>query len=304
MKVIITGGTGLIGSALARSLVSDGHEVVILTRSPQERPDSVPAAARLVGWDARTGEGWSDEVEDADAIVNLAGATLGPEGGLWTRSRKKAILQSRTRATDAVVDALQRASRRPAVLIQGSGIDHYGAHDDEIITEKAPPGTGFLAEVTQVWEATSAPVEALGVRRVVIRTGIVLSAKGGTLTLLALPHKLFVGGPLGSGEQYLAWIHLDDVVAAIRFLIDHEECEGAFNLVAPNPVTNRTFSTILGKVMGRPSLVPVPGFMIKLVLGEMSALALEGRRAVPAALNDAGYEFRFPNLEGALRDLF
>jgi uncharacterized protein len=303
VKVLITGGTGLIGSALARSLVGEGHDVVVLTRDPSKRVPSLPSAVRLVEWDAESGEGWSNELEGADAIVNLAGESLGPEAGLWTESRKRRIRQSRLGATGAVVDAIRRVDQKPRVLVQSSAVGYYGTHGDEAITEGAPAGTDFLASVVQDWEAASEPVDAMDVRRVLPRTGVVLSKRGGTLQLLSLPFKLFVGGRVGSGEQYLPWIHIEDEVRALRFLLEHEETEGAYNLTAPNPVTNREFGNVTGKVLGRPSLFPTPGFMLKMVLGEMSMLVLEGQRAVPRKLQEAGYEFRFPNLEGALRDL-
>lgn len=303
MKVIITGGTGLIGSALARNLATDGHEIVVLTRDPSQKVPQLPTSARLVRWDTETGEGWSEEAEGADAIVNLAGETIGPQAGLWTTERKRRILQSRTNAAAAVVDAIRRTDQKPRMLLQMSGIDYYGTHADEQITEKAPAGSGFLADVTRAWEAGSEPVEALGVRRAVARTGVVLAKRGGTLDLLALPFKLFVGGKLGSGNQYMSWIHIEDEVAALRFLIENEGASGPYNLVAPNPVTNKELASTLARVMGRPSFFPTPAFMLKLVLGEMSALVLEGQRALPARLQEAGFEFQFPNLEGALRDL-
>jgi uncharacterized protein len=303
VKVLITGGTGLIGSALARSLVGDGHEVVVLTRDPSKRVPALPDSARLVEWDAESGAGWSAELEGADALVNLAGESLGPEAGLWTDSRKRRIRESRLGATGAVVDAIRRVDQKPRVLVQMSAVGYYGTHGDEAITEGAPPGTDFLASVVQDWEAASEPVDAMGVRRVLARTGVVLSKRGGTLQLLSLPFKLFVGGRVGSGEQYLPWIHIEDEVRALRFLMENSATEGPYNLTAPNPVTNREFGNVIGKVLGRPSLFPTPGFMLKVVLGEMSMLVLEGQRAVPRKLQEAGYEFQFPNLEGALRDL-
>jgi hypothetical protein len=303
MKVIITGGTGLIGSALARDLAKDGHEVVALTRDPAKPTPQLPASARRVRWDATSAEGWVQEAKGADAIVHLAGETISPEAGLWTAERKRRIRQSRVDSTRAVVEAIRQTTQKPGVLIQGSAIGYYGPHGDETIMEGAPPGSDFLGDLAKEWEAASLPVEDMGARRALIRTGIVLSNGGGSLKFMALPFKLFVGGPLGSGRQYWPWIHIDDEVGAIRFLIENAEARGPFNLTAPNPVTNKEFAATTGKVLGRPSLFPAPAFAIKLVLGEMSTLVLDGQRAVPHALQQAGYEFHFPNLEGALRDL-
>jgi uncharacterized protein len=303
MKVIITGGTGLIGSALAHSLTKDGHDAVVLTRDPAKPTPQLPSNARKVQWDGKTAEGWMQEADGADAIVNLAGETISPEAGLWTTERKRRIRQSRLDAANAVLDAIHQATTKPKVLIQSSAVGYYGTRDDEVILEGAPAGNDFLADVGKVWEAASAPAEEMGVRRVLIRTGIVLSDKGGTLKFAALPFKLFVGGPLGDGKQYWPWIHIDDEVGAIRFLIENPNTSGPFNLTAPNPVTNKEFAATASKVLGRPGFFPTPAFVLKTVLGEMSTLVLDGQRAIPRALQEAGYEFQFPNLEGALRDL-
>lgn len=303
MKVIITGGTGLIGSALAHSLVKDGHDVVILTRNASKPVKSLPSAARLVKWDAKTGEGWYGEAEGADAIINLAGATIDPTGGLWTESRKKVIRESRVKAGEAVMDAIRRATEKPKVLIQSSAIGYYGVHDDEIITETSPTGSDFPASVCRDWEASTAEVESMGVRRVVLRTGIVFAKEGGALPVLTLPFKLFAGGPVGSGQQYLSWIHMDDEIHAIRLLLEDSTTHGAYNLTAPNPICQKDFAKVAGKVLNRPSFIPTPAFAIKLVLGEAATFALDGQRVLPKALEDKRFEFRFPNLEGALRDL-
>lgn len=302
MKVLITGGTGLIGSALADSLVKDGHQVVVLTRNPNRKLNGL-GAVRLLKWDGRSGEGWSQELEGADAIVNLAGESIAPQAGRWTAERKKRIKQSRIDVTKAVVDGIRRVSQKPAVLIQGSAVGYYGTHDDEIIRENAPAGNDFLADVVKEWEAVSQPVEAMGVRRVLARTGVVFAKEGGPLPVLALPFKMFVGGPVGSGRQYLPWIHIDDEVAAIRFLIENDKASGPFNFTAPNPITNKEFAQVMGRVLGRPSFFPTPGFIMNLMLGEASTLALDGQRAVPNALQKAGYRFKFSHAESALRDL-
>lgn len=303
MKVIITGGTGLIGSALAKSLVKDGHEVVVLTRNASKPAKGLPQEARLVQWDAKTGEGWYQEAEGADAIVNLAGATVSPQGGLWTESRKKVIRDSRVNAGQAVVDAVRRTTNKPKAVLQSSAVGYYGTHDDELITETSPSGKDFLASVCRDWEASTAEVEAMGVRRVLLRTGVVFDDDDGSLGLMILPFRLFAGGPIGSGNQYIPWIHIDDEVSAIRFLIEDQTAQGPFNLTAPNPVTNKEFAKVAGKVLSRPSFFPTPAFALKAVLGEAAIIATDGQRVIPRALQDKRFEFRFPNVEGALRDI-
>ena len=298
-RIIITGGTGLIGQALSGLLAASGYDVVVLSRDPASASD-IPPGVRVAGWDARTSQGWIGLANGALAIVNLAGASL---RRWWTAGNKRLIRESRLRVGRAVVDAVERASTKPQVVIQASGTGAYGPRGDEIITEEADFGDGFLGRTAKAWEASTAAVEEHGVRRAVIRSGVVLSTEGGAFPLLALPHRLFVGGPLGSGDQWLPWIHMEDEVRAIRFLIENEDAQGPFNLSAPNPVTNARFSRALGRVMGRPSYLRVPGFLVRLVLGEMSTVVLDGQCAVPQRLLDQGFTFRFSELKPALQDL-
>ena len=300
MRTLITGGSGLIGRALAGELAAAGHEVLVLTRDP-ERAGTLPSGARAVAWDARTAAGWGTLADGARAIVNLAGENLG--AGRWTEERKRRIRERRLDAGRAVVEAVRAAAQPPSVLIQASAVGYYGPRGDEPLPESTPPGNDFLAGLAREWEASTAPVEALGVRRAVIRTGVVLSPQGGALPQLLPPFRLFVGGPLGSGRQGVPWIHLEDEVGAIRFLIEQDGAAGPFNLAAPNPPSNAEFSRALGKVLGRPALLPAPALALRLLLGEMATVVLNGQRAVPQALLAQGYSFRFPDLEGALRDL-
>jgi hypothetical protein len=306
MRVVITGGTGLIGQRLVKSLAEDGHQVVILSRNPhQDGP--LPATVSFAKWDAKTAEGWAQQVDDADAIVNLAGESIAGDGFLparWTPDRKRAIVNSRVNAGKALIEAMRKAVNKPAVLIQSSAVGYYGPRKAEEITEDTPAGKDFLADVCKQWEASTAEAEAMGIRRAIIRTGVVLSTQGGALPRQSFPFRLFAGGPLGSGKQYYPWIHIDDEIAAIRYLIDNPAASGAYNLTAPNPVTNAQFSRALGRVMKRPSIVPVPGFSFKLLFGEVSTVLLDGQRAIPARLKEMGYDFRFPQPEGALHDLF
>ncbi len=300
MRVIITGGSGLLGRALARNLVADGYEVIVLSRGPQ-RVAGLPDGVRVQGWDGRTAEGWGHLAEGAHAIINLAGESIA--GGRWTAERKRAIVQSRTDAGGAVVQAVRTAAIKPQVVIQASGVGYYGPHGDEVLTEAAGPGSDFGAQVCIQWEAATAPVEALGVRRAVIRTGVVLSPDALALQRLMLPYRFFVGGPLGSGRQWFSWIHVADYVAGVRFLMDRTDASGAFNLSAPAPLRNAEFGAVLGRVMGRPSWFPVPALAMRLLFGEMATVLLDGQRVIPQRLLDLGFRFRFGEAEQALRDL-
>jgi len=306
MRVIITGGSGLIGRALTENLAQDGHEVIILSRNPA-KVSGLPTGAQAVAWDASTSAGWGSLVEGSHAVVNLAGESLKGTGFLpnrWTQRRKKEVRQSCLDAGAAVVQAVQAASHRPQVVVQASAVGFYGPLGVEAATEQAgPPGQDFLAGVCAGWEASTAGVEAMGVRRVIARTGLPLSLKGGAFPLLLLPFRLFTGNTFGSGRQYYPWIHFDDHVAALRFLIDSPQASGPYNLSAPNPATNREFAHTLGRVMRRPTWLPVPRFALQLALGEVSTVVMDGQRAVPEKLMKEGFKFGFPNLEPALKDL-
>lgn len=299
MRVVITGGTGLIGQALSASLAADGHDAIVLSRSPERAP-AMTDGVHLVRWDARTANGWDTLADGAEIIVNLAGASLRRR---WTPRNKQLIRDSRLNAGRAVVDAVKRADAKPRAVIQASGAACYGPRGDEIITETAEFGDGFLGRTAAQWEASTAPVEAFGVRRAIIRIGIVLSTEGGAFPLLALPYRLFVGGPIGPGDQWLPWIHMEDEVRAIRFLIDNQAAEGPFNLSAPEPLTNLEFGRTMARVMGRPALFRVPAFAVRLALGQMSTVVLHGQRAIPKRLLHLGFTFRFPQAQAALRDL-
>lgn len=307
MRVIIAGGTGVIGRRLANDMARDGHEVIVLSRSPK-LVEGLSAAVRVEGWDARTSGGWGALADGAGAIVNLAGANLAGDGFLptrWTDERKRLLVESRVNAGRAVVAAVAQAAKKPAVIIQASAVGYYGprANSDDV-AEGAPPGDDFPARLCVDWEASTQPVEALGVRRAVIRSGVVLSFRGGALQRMALPFSLFVGGPFGSGQQPFPWIHPADEIGAIRFLIHRAEASGAFNLTAPHLLTNAEFSRALGRAMSRPSLLPVPGFAFKTAFGEVASILLTGQRAVPARLLELGYEFQFPEVNAALADLY
>jgi hypothetical protein len=300
MRIIISGGTGLIGRQLAASLHKDKHEVIVLSRNPNQAT-KLPAGVRVERWDGHSAAGWGQWADGAGAIVNLAGA--GIADSRWSDERKSEIVASRVDAGKAVVEAVQAASVKPAVVIQSSAVGYYGSRDSEVLTEQSQPGNDFLADVCIQWEQSTEAVEAQGVRRAVIRTGIVLSTEGGALPKMLLPFKFFAGGKLGSGQQYFPWIHMADEVAAIRFLIDNAQASGPFNLAAPNPPTNADFVKAVGQAMGRPSVMPAPGFALKAAFGEMSTVLLDGQRAEPQRLLALGYRFRFTDPVAALKDV-
>lgn len=299
MNVLIAGGSGLIGSSLTQALLQAGNKVWILSRSPERV--RLPAGAQAVGWDAATTQGWGEWIEHVDAMVNLTGENLG--AGRWTATRRARFYSSRVDSGKAILAAIAQAASKPKVLIQSSAIGYYGNGGDRELDESSPAGSDSLAQLCVDWENSTRAVEELGVRRVVIRTGVALAPDAEVFKRLSLPFRLFVGGPVGSGRQWLAWIHMTDVIAAIQFLIENPAAQGPYNLTAPQPVRNADFGRLLARVMRRPYWMPVPAFALKLVLGEMSRLVLDGQRAVPRRLLEAGYPFRYSQLETALHSL-
>jgi len=309
MNVLISGGTGQIGKALVEALLEDGHQLTVLTRNPEKARGQFPAQVQPILWDGRDTGDWAQQVETSDAVINLAGASIAGENlaailtKRWTPAYKGLIRTSRVAASQALVNAIQAASHKPKVFIQASAVGYYGPRTEADIPESTPAGTDFLAQVCRDWEKATAPLEDLGIRRVIVRTGLVLSTQGGILPIMLLPTRLFVGGPLGSGKQAVPWIHLADEVSAIRFLLENPEARGAYNLTAPNPVPQREMAEIAGQVLKRPSWFPTPALALKLALGEKASLVLEGQNARPHHLLAAGFQFRFENLDAALEDL-
>ena len=299
MRVIITGGTGLIGRSLAEHLTADGCAVVVLSRRPGSR--TLPKGVREVHWDGRSASGWGHLAAGADAIVNLAGAPIA--SGRWTNARKRMILQSRVDAGSAVVAAVRAAVKKPLVVIQSSATGYYGPRDDTPVSERTSPGGDFLASVCTAWESSTDALETLGVRRAVIRIGVVLHANGGALPRMMLPFRFFLGGRLGGGEQGLSWVHIEDVVRAIRYLMDTSSAKGVFNLCAPGSVSNARFAGVLGTVMRRPSWLPVPSFALRFLFGEMSSVLLTGQFIIPERLLALGFSFQFPGIPEALKDM-
>ncbi len=299
MKIVIAGGSGFLGRPLSWELAARGHEVVVLTRGAARTDRGV----RHVTWTADDTPGlWQAEIDGADGVVNLAGAGIADKR--WSAARKQALRDSRVLATRGLVSAIRGAAARPRVLLSGSAVGFYGPQPDDgpALDESAPPGSDFLSTLAVDWEAEAHAASALGCRVVILRTGIVLARDGGALRKLIPPFRFFVGGPIGSGRQALSWIHRDDWVALVVWLLRHDEATGVFNGTAPEPATNAVFSTALGRALGRPSWLPMPGFALKILVGEMAGPALlAGQRVVPQRALAMGFTFQFPEIMAAMR---
>lgn len=306
MKIVIAGGSGFLGQALVRALEADGHDLIVLSRTlPSERSSGtvdLERSARVVTWtpDGKTGL-WAAAVDGAHAVINLAGDSIA--NGRWSGRKKRRIFDSRVRATRSLAGAIARAPAPPPLFLSGSGVGYYGPCGDEVVTEAHPAGRDFLAGVCAQWEQEARRAASDQTRVVCIRTGLVLDKHQGALPRMLLPFRLGVGGRLGSGRQYMPWIHRQDWVDLIRFLLKVPSASGPVNATAPTPVPNAEFTRILGRVLRRPTLLPAPGFALKLMLGEMAgALLLSGQRAVPAEAERLGFTFNYPDLDGALRE--
>jgi len=296
MNVMIAGGSGFLGRALTKSFLADGHKVFVLTRDAH-----AAEGAQAIQWDAKTTNGWGHRVNEMDVVIHLAGQTLASYP--WTTSTKRAIYDSRVLSGLALTQAVLEARQRPSVFVQASGINHYGLRGD-LADESTPPADDFLAQLTVQWENATKPVEELGARRIVIRSAVVLAKNEGIAPLMALPVKLFIGGPLGDGKFAMPWIHINDWVGATRYLINDKNAHGAYNLIAPTPTSNADFMRALASVLRRPYWFPTPAFLLRILLGEMSVLVVEGRFAQPKRLVEAGYQFQFEDAREAFVDLF
>lgn len=299
MKILITGGTGFVGSFLTARLVRDGHEVTILIRSEDEAKTGSRDALFIVGDPMAAGR-WQEKVGNFDAIINLAGASIFSR---WTVEQKRIIRESRIRTTKNIVESMVAGPGRAATLLSTSAVGYYGFHGDEELTEDAPPGDDFLASVAKDWEAEALMAQQKGARVCITRFGIVLGTNGGALGQMIPLFRRFMGGPIGSGKQWFSWIHAQDLVEAFSFLLNRPELSGPFNVCSPQPVTNRDLANAIGKALHRPSFLPAPGFMIRLVLGEFGSVILKGQRVLPRRLLENGFVFQHPEINAAISSI-
>ena len=299
MNILVTGGTGFIGRALRRSLSQHGHRVTVLTRKERVASDLFGTLFAKVEWNGREPGAWEELLEGADAVINLAGAPIAD--ARWTEARKRLLTESRVQLTRRLVDAMSRRSAKPRVLISASGIGYYGPSDDRVLTEAAPHGEGFLVDLCLAWEAEARRAETFGTRVVLLRTGMVLEGDGGAFPKMLLPFRLFVGGPILPGTQWVSWIHRDDHIGLIEWALTTPSVSGPLNLVAPEPERMQWFCTTLGQVLRRPCWLPVPETVLSLALGELGTVMTTGQRVTPQKALAGGYVFRYPALEPALR---
>ena len=300
MKVFITGGTGFVGTGLTQKLAQEGNEVTLLTRSIKSHPAALQGVSYVEGDPTQKGR-WQEKVADHDVVINLAGASIFRR---WSDTAKKLIWDSRIQTTQNLVEALSARKGKETHLFSTSAVGYYGFHQDEVLDERSPSGEGFLADLSREWESAAVKAKDYGVHVILMRFGIVLGRRGGALQQMIAPFKWWMGSPLGSGNQWFSWIHEQDLVDVFLFLIKGKRISEAVNCTAPNPVTNRELTNVLGEVLGKPTFMPgVPGFVMSLVLGEFGSVLLKGQRVVPKKLLEAGFRFSFPDLRSALKDL-
>ncbi len=305
MRVFVTGGTGLVGSRLVGRLLERGDAATVLTRRPAAARERFQDKCNIVEGDPVQRGDWSGAVADCDAVIHLAGEPI--FGARWNDDFRARLRESRVRSTENIVEALGRAPRtaegRPKVLVNASAIGYYGPHGDEELTEDRPPGDDFLARLTVDWEQAARRAEGFGARLVLVRIGVVLDKAGGALARMLTPFKLGIGGPIGSGRQWMSWIHHADVVGILLLGLDNPEASGPLNGAAPNPVTNKEFSKALGRAVHRPALFPIPTFALRLRFGGVAEVLTTGQRVLPRRPLALGYKFRFPDLDAALADV-
>jgi NAD dependent epimerase/dehydratase family enzyme len=322
-RVVVTGATGMIGRTLCKELIARGYQVVAFSRDPQKARRSVPGAAEYVAWTPSESGPWASAIDGAHAVIHLAGASL--FGKRWSESYKREIIASREVGTRGIVNAMAQAQVKPQTFISASAVGYYGPHGDEKLDETAPTGNDFLAHVCQVWEREGKRAEDLGIRTVIFRSGVVLGGdeklsipidfrgaslerpgvilktEEGAFPLLVMPFYFFAGGPILPGTQWFAWIHVDDTIGLLMMALEDERVRGPLNGTAPEPQTNREFVKTIGRVMGRPAWMPVPGFAMKLMLGEMADMITTGQRVIPQKAQELGYQFKYPHSQQAIR---
>jgi uncharacterized protein (TIGR01777 family) len=305
MRVFITGATGLVGTRLVRRLRQRNDQVLVLTRRPDFAREHFDSACVIVEGDPMQPGRWMDSISDSDAVVHLAGENV--FGRRWSADFKTMLYDSRVKSTENVVKALAQnphtATGEARVLVNASAIGYYGPHGDEELTEDSPPGDDALARICIDWEKAARLVENSGVRLAIIRIGVVLDREGGALKKMLTPFKMFVGGPVGSGKQYVSWIHHEDLIGLFLLALDRADVRGPMNGTAPNPLTNKDFSKALGRALHRPSFFRTPRFMLRVMLGEVAGLVTKGQRVLPRKAQAQGHAFRFPDIDGAIRNV-
>jgi hypothetical protein len=301
MRIIVAGGSGFIGSEVIRKLLVSKHQVVLLSRNPSSVRLQQNDSLRIVQWDGKAIGDWSEFMNGADAVINLSGENIATKR--WSQKQKACLINSRIEPTKAIIQSINKAEKKPRVLINASAVGYYGNHGAGDVTESQHYGDDFLSDLCLRWEHEAMEADKSGLRVVLLRIGIVLEPSGGALKKMLIPFKLFIGGPLGSGKQWFPWIHREDVINIILFSLENVSLSGAVNVASPAPVTMKEFASSLGRVMGKPSWIPVPSLVLKMGLGEMSEMLLGGRRIIPKKLLDNGFVFRYPDLEKALRVL-
>jgi uncharacterized protein (TIGR01777 family) len=299
VKILITGGTGFVGTQLTSRLVQDKNEVTILTRS-RKGPEKGPAGISYLQGDPTQKSHWQEAIKDHDAVINLAGASIFSK---WTEEHKKAIRESRVNTTQNIVEGIPSRPERPFTLFSTSAVGYYGFCGDEELVEDSPPGNDFLARIAKEWEGEALKARDKGARVVITRFGIVMGEKGGALSQMIPLFKKYIGGPIGSGKQWFSWVHIKDLAEAFAFLLKHPEISGPVNVCSPNPVRNKDLAKALGRALHRPSFIPAPGFMVKLVLGEFGSVILEGQKVIPRKLLENGFVFQYADIHKALQGI-
>lgn len=298
MKIIIAGGTGFIGRHVSRLLSHEGHSVILLSRHTPEDKHLVNIPAKHIQWDGCTQGEWTQECDGADVVINLSGAPIADSR--WTEKRKQALIDSRVQSTKALLQAISSWRNKPHTFMTASGIGFYGDRGEEVVNESSTPGEGFLRQLCQAWEGAAMEGEALGLRIISLRIGMVLGPDGGALSKMTLPFRMFLGGPILPGTQFVSWIHREDLARLILFLITHSSIQGPVNAVAPEAVRMKEFCTILGKAMNRPSWFPVPEFVLQIALGELATMLTTGQRVHPSKALGAGFSYSYATLQAAL----